>query len=263
MRVKRYVVSGHDGAQLSCLEVGDATSPGVLLLHALMGRASTWWREMRWLSEFTRVVALDQRGHGDTTVPTEDWSWEAFVEDARAVIKARRLAPAVVMGHSMGAFNAWSLAAAYPELVRALVIVDRSARASRNNHEWKQWTSTFPDSFPSLDAVREFFADEFPYATKAVTLHDDGYRLITPPDRVLAIREQWDERDGWPEYDSVRCPVLIVGGQHGMGAELGEEMARRLPRATYVEIPDAGHFVQHDAPEAFREVVEPFLRRHL
>ena len=71
---RRIEVTGAGGVHLAAWEFGDPPkkddpdrpSPGVLLLHGLMGRASHWASTARWLSGRHRAVALDQRGHGQS-----------------------------------------------------------------------------------------------------------------------------------------------------------------------------------------------------
>ena len=88
----------------------------------------------------------------------------------------------------------------------------------------------------------------------------------------MAALSQTDVRTGWgggavrgcaAEFEAVRYPVLVVGGEHGMGTRAGAEMRVRQPRATYVEVAGAGHVVHADAPAEFRAAVEPFVRAHL
>ncbi|MCQ4080736.1 alpha/beta hydrolase [Streptomyces sp. RB6PN25] len=105
------------------------TRTAVLLLHGLMGRASHWAATARALAARYRPVALDQRGHGRSDHPDGPYSREAYIADAAAAIEQLGLAPAVVIGHSMGALTAWQLAARRPDLVRALVICDMRASA--------------------------------------------------------------------------------------------------------------------------------------
>ena len=96
---RRIDVTGAGGVRLAAWEFGDPPktdptdptdpageltqapekrSPGVLLLHGLMGRASHWASTARWLSERYRAVALDQRGHGQSDKPPR----AAFTRDA-------------------------------------------------------------------------------------------------------------------------------------------------------------------------------------
>lgn len=133
---RRIDVTGAGGVRLAAWEFGDPPktdptdpardhpqapekrSPGVLLLHGLMGRASHWASTARWLSERYRAVALDQRGHGQSDKPPRAaFTRDAYVEDAEAALEQLGLAPTVLIGHAMGALTAWQLAARRPDLV--------------------------------------------------------------------------------------------------------------------------------------------------
>lgn len=123
-------------------ENGAGSRPGVLLLHGLMGRASHWSSTARWLSERHRAVALDQRGHGQSAkLPEAAFTREAYVEDAEAALEQLGLAPAVLIGHAMGALTAWQLAAKRPDLVQGLIVCDMRASAlgAASQREWGDW----------------------------------------------------------------------------------------------------------------------------
>jgi pimeloyl-ACP methyl ester carboxylesterase len=160
---RRIDVTGAGGVRLAAWEFGDPPktdpadpadparelppaaekrSPGVLLLHGLMGRASHWASTARWLSERYRAVALDQRGHGQSDKPPRAaFTRDAYVEDAEAALEQLDLAPTVLIGHAMGALTAWQLAARRPDLVRGVIICDMRASAlgAASQREWGEW----------------------------------------------------------------------------------------------------------------------------
>ncbi|GHD35010.1 alpha/beta fold hydrolase [Streptomyces galbus] len=249
--------------------------PGVLLLHGLMGRASHWAPTARWLSERHRAVALDQRGHGRSEKPPEVASYtrEAYVEDAEAALEQLGLAPAVVIGHAMGALTAWQLAAKRPDLVRGLVICDMRASAigAASQREWADWFRSWPLPFATLADVRKWFGEDDPWVERpnpsrgafyAEVMQEaaDGWRPVFEPEQMLRSRETWVYDAHWEELAQVRCPALVVRGLDGeLGRAEAQEMVRVLPRGEYAEVADAGHLVHYDQPEGWREAVEPFL----
>ena len=107
-----------DGLDLAVVEFGGEGVP-ILLLHGLMGRATTWWPVAGWLTGHGRVLGLDARGHGrsDARGP---WTTDRMTADAAEVLA--EVGPGVVVGHSMGGLHGLVAASARPELVRALVV---------------------------------------------------------------------------------------------------------------------------------------------
>ncbi|MEO3978710.1 alpha/beta hydrolase [Streptomyces sp. CAU 1734] len=248
-------------------------APGALLLHGLMGRASHWAATARWLAERHRVVALDQRGHGESGKPPGGpFGREAYTGDAEAVIEELGLAPVTLIGHAMGALTAWQLAARRPDLVRALIICDmRAAPGAASQRRWAEWFAAWPLPFGSLAEVRAWFGADDPWLERpdpargdffaeVMTEHPDGWRPVFSRRQMLAIREGWAHDAHWDELARVRCPTLVVRGLDGeLGRAEAQEMVRVLPRGRYAEIADAGHLLHHVRPESLRAVAEPFL----
>ncbi|MCY0920283.1 alpha/beta hydrolase [Streptomyces sp. H27-G5] len=291
--VQRIDVTGADGVRLAAWEFREPAGepgaapqaptgqerPGVLLLHGLMGRALHWAGTARWLAEHHRVIALDQRGHGQSAGPAADpgnptpFGREAFVADAEAVVERLGLAPVTLIGHSMGALTAWQLAARRPDLVAALVICDMRASAlgEASQQEWEDWFRRWPLPFPTQDAARRWFGEDDPRVERpdpgrgaffAEVMHQapDGWRPAFSRRQMLTARETWVHDAHWEELAQVRCPTLVVRGLDGeLGRAEAQEMVRVLPAGQYAEIPDAGHYLHYDQPDAWRGVLEPFL----
>ncbi|MFH0176427.1 alpha/beta fold hydrolase [Streptomyces cacaoi] len=256
------------------IENGAGSRPGVLLLHGLMGRASHWASTARWLSERHRAVALDQRGHGQSAKsPEAAFTREAYVEDAEAALEQLGLAPAVLIGHAMGALTAWQLAAKRPDLVQGLIICDMRASAlgAASQREWGDWFKSWPAPFATLADVRKWFGEDDPWVERpnpsrgefyAEVMHEspDGWRPVFEPEQMLKSRETWVYDAHWEELTQVRCPALVVRGLDGeLGRAEAQEMVRVLPRGAYAEVADAGHLVHYDQPEGWRTAIEPFL----
>ncbi|MCB5909800.1 alpha/beta fold hydrolase [Streptomyces pinistramenti] len=283
--VRRIDVTGAGGVQLAAWEFTDPPKtgggleeaeqrPGVLLLHGLMGRAAHWAGTARWLSGRHRAVALDQRGHGRSEKPPGGpFDRAAYVDDAIAAIEQLGLAPVTLIGHAMGALTAWQLAARRPDLVSALVICDMRASAlgAASQREWIEWFDTWPLPFTTLADVRTWFGEDDPtlersrptrgeFFAEVMAESADGWRPVFSRRQMLTARETWVHDAHWEELAHVRCPSLVVRGLDGeLGRAEAQEMVRVLPRGAYAEIPDAGHLLPWEHPEAWRRAVEPFL----
>lgn len=102
---------------------GPDDGPEVLALHGLTGHGRRWRNLAERHLPHLRFVAPDLRGHGRSPW-TPPWSFEAHVADLTAVLDAHTTGPVTVVGHSFGGALALHLAAAVPDRVRALVLLD-------------------------------------------------------------------------------------------------------------------------------------------
>ncbi len=262
--VKRGHIQGQ-GVRLAYVDFG-GTGPGLLMLHGLMGRATTWYQTAEWLTPHFHVVGLDQRGHGLTDKPDHAYTRDDYVGDAIAAIEGLGLGPAVLIGHSMGALNSWATAAKRPDLVRGLVIEEMGAATSTRDSRafFGGWFAGWPVPFPSLAAVRAFFGAQRPsyadYFIEVMTETADGYRPLLEFEHMLQSCDGWQHQDWWAELEAVRCPTLVVkGADSPEPREELREMARRLPDGRYAEVAGAGHVIHYDQPQGRRAAVEPFL----
>jgi pimeloyl-ACP methyl ester carboxylesterase len=250
-----------DGLELEVVEFG-GEGPPILLLHGLMGRASTWGSVAGRLTAHGRVVGPDARGHGRSGA-RGPWTTDRMAADVAEVLAD--IGPAVVVGHSMGGLHGLVAAARHPELVRALVVEDMAVDfRGRSAEDARAWFEAFPPSFPSLAAVRRAFGGgEFgDYMSECVAERADGYHLMTRVEHATAIAAEWAERDRWDAVAAVRCPVLLVEAQQSVAPD-GQMalMAARMPAAAHVRLPRTGHLV-HAEPAAQR-AIESFVTTHI
>jgi pimeloyl-ACP methyl ester carboxylesterase len=259
----RRVLRTSDGLDLEVVEFGGTGRP-ILLLHGLMGRATTWWPVSRWLVERGRVLGPDARGHGRSPAGGP-WTTERMAQDAAEVLEP--LGPGVVVGHSMGALHGIVLAARRPDLVRALVVEDMAVDLrGRSAADARAWFSALPQPFPSLAAVREAFGYPRPefgeYMAECVEEHADGYHLLADVEHAITVGAEWARTAHWAELAAVRCPVLLIEAEDSI-APPGQlaEMAARLPDATHLRLPGTGHLVHAADPAAYRAAVSTFLDR--
>jgi pimeloyl-ACP methyl ester carboxylesterase len=261
----RRTVLTSDGLDLAVVEFG-GEGPPILLLHGLMGRATTWWSVAQWLTRYGRVLGLDARGHGrsDARGP---WTTGRMMADASELLAD--VGPGVVIGHSMGGLHGLVLGARHPELVRALVVEDMGVDfRGRSVEDSRAWFGALTQPFASLAAVRQTFGRPRPefgdYMAECVEERSDGYHLLAGVEHAIGIAAEWAERDHWDAVASVRCPVLLIEAEESV-APPGQmaQMARRMPVARHVLVPGTGHLVHAGDPAAYRSVVEKFVTTHM
>jgi len=262
--MKRGIVQTAD-VNLAYVDFG-GNGQNVLLLHGLMGRATTWEDTGQWLTPHYHVVGLDQRGHGLSSKPDNAYTRDHYVNDVIAVIERLNLAPVIIIGHSMGALNAWVAAARRPDLVRALVLEDMGADTTSRQEQdwWKQWFKSWPIPFPSMLDVRRYFGARRPawadYFMEVMQETPEGYRPRFSFEHMLQSQLHWETHSYRPELEAITCPALVVkGGESDLSATEARDMVTHLRNGRYVEVPGAGHVIHYDAPAGWRAAVEAFL----
>jgi pimeloyl-ACP methyl ester carboxylesterase len=254
-------LTGRD-AHVEALDFG-GEGPAVLLLHGLAGTAAEWKDTAAWLTGSHHVVALDQRGHGRSERRPRDVSRAAFVADAVAAVDQLALAPVILIGQSLGGHTAFLVAAARPDLVRALVVAEASPAAPEpgSAEKIRDLLSAWPLPFASPQAADDFFGGETPAArawARNLEEADDGLR---PSFDVDVMVEALAAAAGpyWHEWRAIEARTLVVRGEEGeLSPDVVAEMLRGLPAAEVETIP-GGHDVHLDAPVAWRALVERFL----
>src|SRR5260370_11036591 len=144
---------GHGGlARSECAGTGYP----VLRRQGLAGYAGEWSETAASLRRERRVLAPDQRGHGDSERTPDDLSRDAYVLDAAMWIEALVGGPANVIGQSQGGHTAFLLAARRPDLVASLVVAEASpesdpAAASKVSALLRKWQNPFPSEIAAIE----------------------------------------------------------------------------------------------------------------
>lgn len=234
----------------------------LVLVHGLMGRGSTWTRQLPWLTPLGDVYTYDAPWHRGRDVGAEGQiSTERFVADLGDAVSTIGK-PAVLIGHSMGALHSWCLAATRPDLVEALVVEDMAPDfRGRTTGPWEPWLHALPVEFDSTQRVYDEFGPVAGrYFLEAFDRTTTGWRLHGRPATWIEIAAEWGTRDYWREWEAVRVPALLL--EAGNSVTPPGQMARMAQtghRTTYLRVPGAGHLIHDDAPQAYRQAVESFL----
>ena len=166
-------------------EWGDPrTRHAVVLLHGYAETSEVWTETAQDLAREFRVIAIDQRGRGQSDRATDrDYTRASQMEDLEAIIESLGLRSVTLIGHSMGGANAICYAAEHPEMVSALVVIETAPEVLRSGIETIRRLLATGSSFNSLEDAIEAFREFFPYATTeqierrvraSLTVNDDG-----------------------------------------------------------------------------------------
>ncbi|MFF3907316.1 alpha/beta fold hydrolase [Streptomyces sp. NPDC001848] len=240
-----------------------ARSTPLLFLHGLAGHQGEWDDVLpRFLADGHKVVTYDARGHGDSTRSPRDMTRAACAGDAVALIDHLSLAPVTLIGQSLGGHTALLTAAAHPDLIRSLVLIEAGpAQADPGLPQGVgAWMDSRPERFDSRAHAVDFFGHEA--WARGLEEREDGWYPKVERDRMIAAVTELSERSYWQEWAQVRCPTLVVRGERGTMPESEQTgMRARRPEGTTLEvIPDAGHDVHLDQPERLHAAISAFLK---
>lgn len=274
-RVERVTHTLGDGRAVSALRFGDEP-PQVTLLHGAGLNAHTW--DTTSLTLGVPVLAIDLAGHGDSAWRDDrDYSPRTLADDVAAALTAWGTGPQIVVGQSLGGLTGAALAAAHPELVRELIVVDITPGID---------VTAGPAALRQLYAGPTDFATRDELVDRAMALGFGGTRPETERGVFLNTRVRPDGRiewkhhfahlaaqalaahdtgtvqrpsllheTGWQDLAETIAPITLVRAGRGFVSDAdAQEFLRRLPAAR-LEVIDASHNVQETAASALAALI--------
>lgn len=248
--------------RLNWREDGDPAGRPVILAHALGLDLQLWDGIVPLLPAGLRIIRYDLRGHGLSDVPPPPYAMGALVRDAEGLLDQIGVRDAVFVGLSVGGMIAQGLAVKRPDLVRALVLSNTTAK-SGTRAIWDE----------RVRAVRE--------GGVAAVAEDVLARWFAKSQRESGIGQLWRQRllscpaDGYAGVaaaiggadfltptSGLRLPALCIAGSDdgSIPPDLVRELADLIPGAGFELIRGAGHLPPVDQPERFATTLTGFLR---
>ena len=257
----------------------------VVLLHGLASTCRIWDFVAPILARDYAVIAVDQRGHGDSGKPEQGYDFATVSGDVAALLSGRGIERPVLVGHSWGADVALELAVARPELVQGIVFVDggtidASARYDTLEDALSQmappdFTGVTPQQF--MERVRSggqwatLIAQHGPAAEEIIlgnfeTLDNGTIRAKLSRDNHLRIIRALWEHHPLELYPQVSCPVLMMPARQRENPDAYERTLARsesiaaaerlLPHSKTVWLEDSIHDVPVQRPELVAETIK-------
>lgn len=265
-----------DDIRLHHLDWGGHGRHPVVLVHGIRLHAHVWNHFSRRFRDRFHIVALDQRGHGDSGWGgSEDgYHIEQLYGDLRAVVQARGLTRFTLIGHSLGGMVSMLYAHRHHDELERLVLVDITAGRPSvlPGTDLSRISETpSPQDFDSPETATAYLGKLMtlaPYhmveesVRHGIRLRDNG-RYTWKYDPVLFRRRRppTATMDFWSLVSSIPIPTLLQYGSHSqvVTPELAARMAQVMPRCSVERIEGAGHALFTDQPESFAASIERFL----
>lgn len=262
-----------DGLVLHCSAIG--TGPPVVLLHGFTGSAGTWETLSGQLAWSHEVIALDMPGHGRSSAPADParYSLDRFPADLAVVLDALSLRKVVLLGYSMGGRAAMQFAISRGDRLAALILESTSPGVSDPTERVGRVAADSElASMIERDGVSAFVErwEKLPLWESQQALPDsirEMLRLERLANRPAGLANSLRGAGAGATMPvtgrmaSISVPALVVAGAlDEKHAGLARLLATSLPHATLRIIPDAGHAVHLEKPDALERHVREFLQ---
>ena len=249
-------------------------APSLVLLHGYTGHARSWDAFAEAMTDRYRVVALDQRGHGETAWgPADGYTSAEMAADLEAFVKALGLKRFSLLGLSMGGAVSIEYAGRRPDALAALVIVDIAPEIVAAGSTRIQAGARASDIFASRD-------EAFAVARAASTIPPEAHHRHRSDHALMRTEDgQWtyrydralrqpgtlrfrDAKTGWASCANIAVPTQIIRGEISdiLAPEIAQRMTEVIPGAVLATVAGSGHSVPLDKPDGFLAAARGFLK---
>lgn len=229
--------------------------PPLLLSHGYSATGAMWDGQVSALRDRYQVITWDMRGHGRSDYPDsqDEYSEQATVDDMAAILDQCQADRAFIGGLSLGGYMSLAFHHAYPHRTRALLLFD-TGPGYKSDAGRDQWNRT------SLARAEDLETRGFEALSQSREVQSRNHRSAVG--LAKAARGMLTQRDDRiiQSLPGIAVPTLVVvGADDTPFLAASSYMAKKVPDAIQIVIPDAGHASNLDQPEAFNSAVADFL----
>lgn len=275
-------VEGAHGLMLHVLEWSSEGVP-LVLLHGGGNEAHLWDDFAPCIAPHYRVLAVDQRGHGDSDWdPQGRYDSDSMAEDLEKVLDAYAIDRFVLIGFSMGGRAGMVFAGRHPQRLAGLVLVDIGPELDARGRLriGKEMTEQRAPIFQSIEEYARLLSRNYPAGSPEALQRMAKYGLRKRPDGSYELKsdpklrsERGDPEEArrqeealaqrmWDALAKLPCPTLVVRGAASdiLSPEIADKMVDEvLQKGRLVVVPQAAHSVATDNPKGFEEAVGAFV----
>ena len=265
-------VTAPDGARLHVVEQGKGDP--ILWLQGLNAPAAAWTVQLAHFGQTHRSIAPDARGVGQSDAPPPPYTVRQLAQDAVAVLDAAGVGRAHVVGLSLGGAVAQELALSHSDRVRSLALLATfAAQAPRSRALLEAWRALYPVAIGDprlrkaweLQAYAWLFSDRF-WRSEANVRAALRFASSQPPQPADGFAGQVDaalSHDARDKLPGIRIPTLVIHGELDQLSpkQNGEELARLIPAAELLMLPEVGHAVNLEGQRAVNGALRALWKR--
>jgi 3-oxoadipate enol-lactonase len=244
--------------------------PVVVLIHGLTLDRSMWFYQRSSIAPAYRLILPDLRGHGVSAAPDGIYTVDEMADDVLELLDGLQItAPVVIGGLSMGGYVALSIAARHPGRLKGLMLMNTRASADspeearvRGQLAARVEATGYTQDVVAAMVPKLFTRNTFEHHPDLVARMHDRMASTSPKAVAATLRGLAIRPDRTEALPGIRVPTLIIAGADDalIPIEESESMARLIPCAKLVIIPDAGHMAPLENHEATDAALLGFLQ---
>jgi len=254
--------------KLPYVESGAASGVPVIFLHGITDSWRSFELLLPHLPEWIRAFAVTQRGHGDATRPEDGYSADDFAADVAGFMDTVGLERAVIVGHSMGSFNAQRFAAEYQKRTSALILIG-SFTSCLDNRGVKEFYEMAIK--PLTDPIPPEFAREFQESTVAKPLSEAFLEMVTGESLKVPARVWKAAMEGVVTDDNsdflrkIKAPTLLIWGEKDAYFPHSEQekLLRKIEKSELNVYTKTGHAPHWEEPEKTAADIADFIEQNV
>ncbi len=243
-------------------EKTDGAAPPVVLIHGWCCDHTYFAAQVDHFARLgLRVMAMDLRGHGKSDKPQQSYAIQVFADDVAWMCGKLQLMKPILIGHSMGGIIAFDIAARYPDLPAAIVMLDSAVAVTAASH------AAMP---PFMDRVRGL---DYPAAVRDYVVQtlfipaDDARRkaaivegmLTAPQHMMISAFEGLYDYDASIGQGCIVAPSLYIAANEPSPRSDMTRLRAIVPHMSYGQTVESGHFCQLEVPEQINAMIDRFL----
>ena len=270
---------------LHTLVAGPEDGPVAVLLHGFPEHWVSWRKQIPALAQAGfRVVVPDQRGYNRSDKPRgiRPYRIDTLTQDIANLIQHFGRETAVIIAHDWGGGVAWQFAADCPQMVDKLIVMNAphpKAMGREFAKGWEQRLKSWYMLFFQIPWLPEFLFTLDPRQTAKRTFQemtiqpnafsDDEVQMMAvamSQSRAMTSMINWYRALRYPpanKANHIPAPTLLIWGEQdfALSKSLTYDLEKWVPNIQRQYIPDSGHWVQNEAPEAVNHAMLTFLQR--
>ncbi|MCE1189245.1 MAG: alpha/beta hydrolase [Ignavibacteria bacterium] len=265
---------------IAYIDIGTGTQT-IILVHGLASNAGFWRYTIPELAKNYRLIVVDLPGYGKSSKEPYAFNMSYYADQVKRLADHLGLKKFVYAGHSMGGQIGLTFALRHPEMLEKLVLVDPAGceKFDRGEGDWLRSVMTInavkktPEdgirknlamNFYTWDDKWEWMVEERARMAKATDFEDFCYTVVRSVNGML-------DEPTYNKLNKITVPTMIIYGENdglipnpylhpGFTKDVFEWGAKQIPNCKLIGVPECGHMLQIEKPEAFINAVKEFIR---